>query len=104
MYALLNNMMEQEMYVTNSDIYAFFERKALQEMYVEKEEYLDQYIENDFWTMLPLREIHRFLSRVSYNGYNKEIREEQADARQKIFHIVTDNIRHMRNNYWHRYF
>ena len=103
MYALLNNnIMEQEMYVTNSDIYAFFERKALQEMYVEKEDYLDQYIENDFWPMLPLREIHKFLSRVSYNGYNKEIREEQSVARQKIFHIVTDNIRYIRNNYLHR--
>ena len=102
MYALLNNVMEQEMYPQNSDIYAFFERKALQEMYVEKEEYLDQYIENGFWAMLPLREIHKFLKRVSYNGVNKEIKEEQNYAKQKIYHIVVDNIRYIRNNYLHR--
>ena len=37
-----------------------------EEMFIEKEEYLDQYRENNFWVMLPMRKVNVFFNHVSY--------------------------------------
>ena len=73
-----------------------------EEMFVEKEEYLDQYRENTFWVMLPMRKVSIFFNRISYQGSNEEIIEEQSLARQRITKKLVDSVEHRIFNDLHR--
>ena len=99
--------MEQDKHVQNSDILDFLKRNFMQnpskeEKFVEKEEYLNQYRENTFWVMLPMRKVSIFFNRISYQGSNEEIIEEQSLARQRITKKLVDSVEHRIFNDLHR--
>lgn len=73
-----------------------------EEMFVEKEEYLDQYRENNFWVMLPMRKVNILFNRASYQGSNEKIIEEQSLARQRISKTLLDSVKHRIFNDLHR--
>ena len=104
-------MMEQDSRVQNSrmsEIISILERNSPQrlreeQMFVAKEEYLDQYRENNFWIIIPqLFQINSFFNHISCQGVNKEIKEEQDLARKRIMHMLIDSINHRRFNNLHR--
>ena len=64
-------------------------------MFVEKEEYLNQYRENNFWIIMPhMLHIHSFFSHVPCQAANKEIKEQQDQARKMLIRTLIDNRRH----------
>ena len=65
-----------------------------EEKFVEKEEYLNQYRENDFWVMPQIRKATAFFNYISYQGVNEEIKEKQNHAIHKIYSAMTDDARH----------
>ena len=82
-------MMEQDKYVQNSNILDFLKRNFMQnpskeENFVEKEEYLNQYRENNFWAMHQMTKVESFFNNISYQGVNEEIKEKQNHAIHKI--------------------
>ena len=74
-----------------------------EQMFVKKEEYLNQYRENNFWIIIPqLFQINSFFNHISCQDVNKEIKEEQDLARKRIMHMLIDSINHRRFNNLHR--
>ena len=65
-----------------------------EEIFIKKEQYLNQYRENNFWVMLPMRKVNTFFNYVSYQGANEKIIEEQRLARQRITNKLVDSVRH----------
>ena len=95
--------MEQDKYVQNSNILDFLKRNFMQnpskeEKFVEKEEYLNQYRENNFWAMHQMTKVESFFNNISYQGVNEEIKEKQCYARKKILRTIIDNINYRRFN------
>lgn len=103
--------MEQDNCAQNSgisEIMPFLERNSPQklkeeQMFVAKEEYLDQYRENNFWVIYPhLFKINSFFNHISCQGVNKEIKEEQDRARKVIMRILLDSRQRRTFNALHR--
>lgn len=65
-----------------------------EEKFVEKEEYLNQYRENNFWVMPQIRKATAFFNYISYQGVNEEIKEKQNHAIHEIYSAMTDDARH----------
>ena len=65
-----------------------------EEKFVEKEEYLNQYRENNFWVMPQIRKATAFFNYISYQGVNEEIKEKQKHAIHEIYSAMTDDARH----------
>ena len=100
-------MTDQDKNAKLNKVISFLERNSPQklseeEMFVLKEEYLVQYRENGFWVMLPMRKVNVFFNRVSYQGSNEEIIEEQRLARQRIMKKLVDSVKHRIFNDLHR--
>ena len=84
-------MMEQDNYTQNSgisEIMSILERNSPQkmneeQMFVAKEEYLNQYRENDFWVICNhLFQLNSFFNHVACQCVNKETKEQQ-DTQEK---------------------
>ena len=73
-----------------------------EEKFVEKEEYLNQYRENNFWVMPQIRKATTFFNYIFYQGVNEEIIEKQNIAIHKIYSAMTDDARHRIFNDLHR--
>ena len=102
----LNNMTEQDNYTQHDKIVSLLARHSPQklneeQMFVEKEEYLNQYRENNFWVIMPhLFQINSFFNHVSCQTVNKEIKEQQDQARKMLMQTLIDSRRHRTfNNY-----
>ena len=96
----LNNMTEQDNYTQHNEPVSLLTKYSPQklkeeQMFVEKEEYLNQYRENNFWIIMPpLFQIHSFFSHVPCQAVNKEIKEQQDQARKMLIRTLIDNRRH----------
>ena len=99
-------MMEQDKYVQDTDLLVsnnildclirnFMQNPSKEEeKFVEKEQYLNQYRENNFWVMPQIRKATAFFNYISYQGVNEEIKEKQNHAIHKIYSAMTDDARH----------
>lgn len=91
-----------------SEIMSIIERNSPQklreeQMFVAKEEYLDQFRENNFWVNFPhLFQINSFFNHISCQGVNKEIKEERDLARKWIMMILINSRSHRTFNNLHR--
>lgn len=101
--------MEQGKYVQNSDnildslIRNFMANPIKEEeKFVEKENLLNQYRENDFWVMPQIRKTYTFFNYIFYQGVNEELKEKQNYAIHKIYSTMTDDARHRIYNDLHR--
>lgn len=99
-------MTEQDKYTQRNKIASLLAKYSPQklkeeQMFVEKEEYLNQYRENNFWVIMShLRQINSFFNHVSCQAVNKEIKEQQDQARKMLMQTLIDSIRHRTfNNY-----
>lgn len=107
-------MMEQDKYVQDTDLLVsnnildclirnFMQNPIKEEeKFVEKEEYLNQYIENNFWVMPQIRKVNAFFNYIFYQGVNEELKEKQNYAIHKIYSTMTDDARHRIYNDLHR--
>ena len=86
--------------LVSSDIMSYLIRNFManpikeEEKFVEKEEYLNQYRENNFWVMPQIRKATAFFNYISYQGVNEEIKEKQNHAIHEIYSAMTDDARH----------
>lgn len=105
--------MEQDKYAQNNwisemEVASILKRNSPQklreeQMFVAKEEYLDQYRENNFWVILShLFQMNSFFNHVSCQGVNKEVKEQQDHARKMIMRILIDSRSHRTFNNLHR--
>ena len=104
-------MMEQDNYTQNSgisEIMSILERNSPQkmneeQMFVAKEEYLNQYRENDFWVICNhLFQLNSFFNHVACQCVNKETKEQQEHARKRIMRVLIDSRSHRTFNNLHR--
>ena len=107
-------MMEQDKYVQDTDfsvgsnildclIRNFMQNPIKEEeKFVEKEEYLNEYRENNFWVMPQIRKATAFFNYISYQGVNEEIKEKQNHAINEIYRAMTDDARYKIFNDLHR--
>lgn len=70
------------------------EEEEEEEKFVEKEEYLNEYRENNFWVMPQIRKANAFFNYISYQGVNKELKEKQIHAIHNIFSMMSYDARH----------
>lgn len=73
-----------------------------EEKFVEKEEYLNQYRENDFWIMPQIRKANAFFNYISYQGVNEELKEKQKHAIHNIFSTMSYDANYKILNDLHR--
>ena len=99
-------MTERGKHTQRNEIISFLARHSSQklneeQMFVEKEEYLNQYRENNFWVIMPhLFQINSFFNHVSCQTVNKEIKKQQDQARKMLMQALIDSRRHRTfNNY-----
>lgn len=91
-----------------SEIMSILERNSPQklneeQMFIAKEEYLNQYRENNFWVIFPhLFQLNSFFNHVACQGVNKEVKEQQEHARKKIMRLLIDSRSHRTFNNLHR--
>ena len=107
-------MMEQGKYAQDADILVssdivdslirnFMENPVKEEeKFVEKEEFLNQYRENNFWVMPQIRKATAFFNYISYQGVNEEIKEKQNHTIHEIYSAMTDDARYKIFNDLHR--
>ena len=100
-------MKEQDNHAQQSKIISFLERHSTQKMYekqmfIAKEEYLNQYRENGYWLIFPnLRSVNTFFNRVSCQGISEEIKESRDNAIKKIMLYIIDSRRYRTFNNLH---
>lgn len=93
-------MTEQDNYTQRNEIVSLLAKYSPQklkeeQMFVEKEEYLNQYRENNFWVIMShLFQINSFFNHVSCQALNKEIKEQRDQARKMLMRTLIDNRRH----------
>ena len=73
-----------------------------EEKFVEKEEYLNQYIENNFWVMPQIRKANAFFNYIFYQGVNEELKEKQKHAIHNIFSTMSYDANYRILNDLHR--
>ena len=73
-----------------------------EEKFVEKEEYLNEYIENNFWIMPQMRKVNAFFNYISYRGVNEELKEKQKHAIHNIFNMMSYDANYRIFNDLHR--
>lgn len=73
-----------------------------EEKFVEKEEYLNQYRENNFWVMPQIRKATAFFNYISYQGVNEELKEKQKHAIHNIFSTMSYDANYRILNDLHR--
>lgn len=73
-----------------------------EEKFVEKEEYLNQYRENNFWVMPQIRKATAFFNYISYRGVNEELKEKQKHAIHNIFNMMSYDANYRIFNDLHR--
>ena len=73
-----------------------------EEKFVEKEEYLNEYRENDFWVLPQIRKANAFFNYISYQGVNKELKEKQIHAIHNIFSTMSYDANYRTLNDLHR--
>ena len=73
-----------------------------EEKFVEKEEYLNQYRENNFWVMPQTRKANAFFNYISYQGVNEELKEKQKHAIHNIFSTMSYDANYRILNDLHR--
>ena len=107
-------MMEQDKYVQDTDfsvgsnildclIRNFMQNPIKEEeKFVEKEEYLNEYRENNFWVMPQIRKANAFFNYISYQGVNKELKEKQKHAIHNIFNMMSYDANYRIFNDLHR--
>lgn len=101
-------MKEQDNHAQQSEIISFLERNSSlklyeKQMFVAKEEYLNQYKENGYWLIFPyLFNVIAFFNSVSYQVASKEIKESRANAMKKIMRYLIDNRRYIAFNNLHK--
>lgn len=108
-------MMEQDKYVQDADLLVssnnildclmrnFIQNPSKEEeKFVEKEEYLNQYIENNFWVMPQIRKVTAFFNYISYQGVNEELKEKQKHAIHNIFITMSYDANYRILNDLHR--
>lgn len=107
-------MMEQDKYVQDTDLLVsnnildclirnFMQNPIKEEeKFVEKEEYLNQYIENNFWVMPQIRKANAFFNYISYQGVNEELKEKQKHAIHNIFNTMSYDANYRILNDLHR--
>lgn len=107
----LNNMKEQDILTQPNKVVTYLSkrrnpRQKLHEkqMFVAKEEYLNQFRENGYWLIFPhLLEVHAFFSHVScQEGVSEEVKENRHNARKKTMILLIDSIRHRTFNKLYR--
>ena len=110
----LSNMMEQGKYAQDADILVSNDIMSClirnfmanpikeEEKFVEKEEYLNQYRENNFWVMPQIRKATAFFNYISYQGVNEEIKEKQKHAIHNIFNMMSYDANYRIFNDLHR--
>ena len=71
--------------------------------FVEKEEYLNQYIENGYWVIFHnFFSLAVFFNNVSCQGVSEEIKERRVNVIKKIRRYYLDSIRYKLLNNLHR--
>ena len=110
----LSNMMEQGKYAQDADILVSNDIMSClirnfmanpikeEEKFVEKEEYLNQYRENNFWVMPQIRKATAFFNYISYRGVNEELKEKQKHAIHNIFNMMSYDANYRIFNDLHR--
>ena len=73
-----------------------------EEKFVEKEEFLNQYRENNFWVMPQIRKATAFFNYISYQGVNEELKEKQKHAIHNIFNMMSYDANYRILNDLHR--
>lgn len=73
-----------------------------EEKFVEKEEFLNQYRENNFWVMPQIRKATAFFNYISYQGVNEELKEKQKHAIHNIFSTMSYDANYKILNDLHR--
>lgn len=73
-----------------------------EEKFVEKEEFLNQYRENNFWIMPQIRKANAFFNYISYQGVNEELKEKQKHAIHNIFSTMSYDANYKILNDLHR--
>ena len=107
-------MTEQDKYVQDTDILVssdildcliknFMQNPSKEEeKFVEKEEYLNEYKENNFWVMPQIRKATAFFNYISYQGVDEELKEKQNHAIHNIFSMMSYDARYRIFNDLHR--
>ena len=107
-------MMEQDKHVQDADLLVssnildtlirnFMQNPVKEEeKFVEKEEFLNQYRENNFWVMPQIRKANAFFNYISYQGVNKELKEKQIHAIHNIFNTMSYDANYRILNDLHR--
>lgn len=106
-------MMEQDKYVQDTNLLVssdildcliinFMQNPIKEEKLVEKEEYLNEYRENNFWVMPQIRKATAFFNYISYQGVNEELKEKQNHAIHNIFNTMSYDARYKMLNDLHR--
>ena len=106
-------MMEQDKYVQDTNLLVssdildcliinFMQNPIKEEKLVEKEEYLNEYRENNFWVMPQIRKATAFFNYISYQGVNEELKEKQNHAIHNIFNTMSYDARYRMLNDLHR--